>query len=80
MKRLVGIGLALLLSLGISACERPARSASYFESHPDERKLALSDCQMGTLRGRECETAASAAAAAQHQDAENFFRAGVRSK
>lgn len=76
------IRIALLLATicGLSACERPARSASYFFEHPNERDEVLSGCKAGSVRGRECETATVAEAKATDKAAENFFRAGIGAK
>lgn len=78
MKRLSFIALAL--TLGAAACERAARSTSYFVAHPDERQMVLADCTSGKTRGHECEMAAGAAATAKHEEAEDYFRSSTGSK
>lgn len=76
------IRIALLLATicGISGCNQPARSASYFSEHPTERAEVLSGCKAGSVRGRECETATAAEAKVTDKAAENFFRAGIGAK
>jgi hypothetical protein len=65
--------------LGVAACDR-ARSASYFVAHANERQAVLAGCTSGSVRGRECDTAAAAAATAKHQEAEDYFRSSIGSK
>jgi hypothetical protein len=76
----IRIVLVLSTAWAVSSCERPARSASYFFEHPTERGEVLSGCKAGSVRGRECETAAAADAKATDKAAENFFRAGIGAK
>jgi hypothetical protein len=66
--------------LSLQACERPPRSASYFQTHDADRHSALADCKAGQLRGRECDTAAQAEAQATSGRAESEFRARLKDK
>lgn len=72
--------VAVLGALSVAACERPARSASYFQTHDPERRSALADCRSGQLRGRDCDTAAQAEAQATSAQAEAEFRARLKDK
>lgn len=76
----IRVGLVLATIWVLSGCEQPARSASYFLEHATERQAVLSGCKAGSVRGRECETAAAAEAKATDQAAEKFFRAGIGAK
>lgn len=78
MKAVLVIATATAV-FGLAACDR-ARSASHFVAHADERQTVLAGCTSGSVRGRECDTAAAAAATAKHQQAEDYFRSSVGSK
>lgn len=68
----------LLPFLALSACQAPARSASWFAAHPEVAEQVISDCRKGRHRSDECD-AASAGAAKQAGDArQQRFRQGFR--
>lgn len=59
---------AVLLLVG---CQPQARSASYFEAHPEAAELVIKACTSGEHRGVECEhaqTGLAAQTAAARQD------------
>ena len=70
----------ILTALLLAACDPPARSASYFQSHATERQQVLAACKGGQQRGHECETASTAEAEASSADAEAKFRARLGGK
>ena len=67
--------MLVLSALFLAACDPPARSASYFQTHATERQQVLAACKAGQQRGHECETASTAEAQASTADAEAQFRA-----
>jgi hypothetical protein len=72
---------AALFSVGgLTACDPPARSVSYFQSHDADRRQVLASCKMGQGRGQECATAAQAEAQATSSQAESEFRAVLKDK
>lgn len=57
MKRLL-IGVFVL-----AGCQAEPRSASFFETHPNEARRVVAACRAGSHRGRECENAQAGVAA-----------------
>lgn len=61
-------GLLPLVALsGLAACSREPRSAAYFEAHVEEAIGVVARCRNGDHRGRECDHAEAALAAADRK-------------
>ena len=69
------VALALVVAgSALGACQREARSASYFEAHPGEIAGVLAACKAGSTRGGECDNAALADARRQASDRMNLYK------
>ena len=68
--------IALAALAALAACSPEARSASYFEEHPEEAAEVADACKAGAHRGQECVNAEAGVAAAQRAARMDAFRKG----
>jgi hypothetical protein len=73
---MIGRLIAVLALAGLAACSPEARSASYFEAHPEEAAKVADACKTGAHRGQECANAQAGVAAAQRTERMNAYRKG----
>ncbi|WP_371129885.1 EexN family lipoprotein [Phenylobacterium sp.] len=64
------------LCVGLCACQQPARSATYFEAHPDEAERIAVACRAGAQRGDECLNAEAGLVEVKRQARMKMFRRG----
>lgn len=64
----------VIVFLIVAACQAEPRSASYFQTHPDEARRVVARCREGKHRGLECEHAQAGLAAVQADERMELFK------
>ena len=64
----------MIAALVLAGCQAAPRSASYFETHPEEAERVVAACKQGKHRGRECETAQAGLASIEASKRLDLFK------
>lgn len=73
---MIGRVVLPLALAALGACSPQPRSASYFETHPDEAEEVVAACRTGARRGEECVHAQAGVAAAKRDARMDAYRKG----